>query len=65
MVLKRHVNWVLHVGISNDCNEVLTGSCDETTRLWDTTPHWKRQMWTLLSTLRWDAEMARELSHFF
>lgn len=31
----------------------------------DVTAKWKLEVWALLSTLGWDGEMARELSHFF
>lgn len=32
---------------------------------WHVTPKWKLQVWSVLSTGKWDEEMARELSHFF
>lgn len=31
----------------------------------DVTPKWKLQVWSVLSTAKWDPEMVRELSHFF
>lgn len=51
--------------LSEDGNTAITADLDDTARVWDVTPKWKLQVWTLMSTPKWDGEMARELSHFF
>lgn len=53
------------LALSEDGNTLLTGTSGAFARVLDATPSWKKEMWSVLSTPKWDAEMARELSHFF
>ena len=58
-------HYVNALALSEDGNTLLTGTSGMFARVMDATPKWKKEVWSLLSTLRWDGEMARELSHFF
>lgn len=60
-----HTSLINCMKFSMDGNTLITGSDDKTSRVWDCTAKWKLEQWALLSTPRWDAEMGRELSHFF
>lgn len=64
-VLHRHSDWIYSLSVSSDGNLALTGSKDNTACVWDTTHDWKKVVWAVLSTKRWDGEMARELVEWF
>ena len=52
------------VQLSDDGNTAISRSVDLKARVWDVTPKWKKEVWALLSTKRWDGEMGRELSDY-
>ena len=56
---------VCDIAVSKDGNSVLIGTVRAGAILWECTQPWKLEMWSVLSSKKWDAEMARELSHFF
>lgn len=64
-VFEGHQRIITGWSFSRDFNTMLTGSFDHTARVWDCTAEWKVGVWSVLSTPKWDPEMARELSHFF
>ena len=53
------------LSLARDGNRLLTSHFYDKAWLWDVTPRWKLEMWSVLSCGKWDEEMARELSHFF
>ena len=50
---------------SKDGNVVEANFATDDVFRWNLTSKWKFEVWAILSTPKWDAEMARELSHFF
>ena len=52
------------MALSKDGNALIAGSRDCMAHLLNVTPSWKKEVWALLSTKRWDGEMGRELSDY-
>ena len=59
------LNSFRHYDFNKEGDVVEEGGTHFTRVVWKPEARWKLGVWTLLSTGKWDEEMARELSHFF